>query len=136
MTRTVTGPEIPEAEWKAKGQELFGPDMHTWKFVCPACGHVASVDLAKRRWPELEGKGWRPWSECIGRHTRRGGCDWAAYGLFCGPLKIKHADGKISFAFDFVGHPFSVHQKKGLDSPLREGALDEKRDESEEPSEG
>lgn len=126
MSRTVSGPEIPVAEYEAKGRELFGPDPHSWQFVCPACGNAASVDMARKRWPELKGCGWRPWSECIGRYTNRGGCNWAAYGLFCGPLKIRRDDNEITYAFDFVGHPFSVHRREGLDTPLRDVA--EKRD--------
>ena len=112
-------PGLPVAEYKAKGVELFGPDPHDWVFTCPACGNRASVSLAKERWPELEGKGWRPWSECVGRYTREAGCDWAAYGLFCGPLKLTDEGKPEVYAFDFAGHPFTAHSKTGLDYPLR-----------------
>lgn len=27
-------------EWQAEGNRLFGPDINTWRFKCPACGHV------------------------------------------------------------------------------------------------
>ena len=31
------------AEWQAEGERRFGPDMLTWKFVCPNCGNVAAI---------------------------------------------------------------------------------------------
>lgn len=30
-------------EWNQKGTELFGPDQFKWRFICPACKHIASV---------------------------------------------------------------------------------------------
>lgn len=30
-------------EWSAEGRKRFGDDQMQWRFVCPACGHVASV---------------------------------------------------------------------------------------------
>lgn len=30
-------------EWKAEATRRFGPDMLKWRFRCPMCGHVASV---------------------------------------------------------------------------------------------
>lgn len=41
MTRTLT-----KSEWEAEAERRFGPDANGWRFVCPACGHVASVALA------------------------------------------------------------------------------------------
>ena len=30
-------------EWNAEGARRFGADQMKWRFVCPACGHVAAV---------------------------------------------------------------------------------------------
>lgn len=33
-------------EWKQIGQQLFGPDVTQWKFVCPNCKEVSTVQDA------------------------------------------------------------------------------------------
>jgi len=78
------------------------------------CGNVQSVKLAQQKWPELEGVGWQPWAECIGRYLEgRGGCDWAAYGLFRGPLLIEDTETKRPIpAFDFERR---AYEAKGLE---------------------
>lgn len=30
-------------DWQAEAVRRFGPDQMKWKFVCPSCGHVASI---------------------------------------------------------------------------------------------
>jgi predicted RNA-binding Zn-ribbon protein involved in translation (DUF1610 family) len=52
--------ELTREQWEAKGAELFGDDREAWRFVCPTCGNVASIELARKQWPELEGRGWSP----------------------------------------------------------------------------
>lgn len=43
-------------DWTADGVRLFGGNMMQWRFVCPACGHVASVeDWARAGLPEVDG---------------------------------------------------------------------------------
>ena len=100
-------------EWEAKGAELFGDDMTKWRFVCPTCKLVMSIERARAELPELKGCGWRPESECIGRYTKRTGCDWAAYGLLHGPLFVDLGDGKEIPAFDFDGEPFTFARAAG-----------------------
>lgn len=74
-------------EWFAEGERRFGKDFMKWKFKCPMCGHVATVEQFKAlgaKNPDCA------YVECIGRYTGQGspskanghGCDWAAYGLF------------------------------------------------------
>ena len=46
-------------------------------------------------------------SECIGRHIRGVGCDWAAYGLFAGPVFVQRDSGSKTPVFDFDGKPFT-----------------------------
>lgn len=35
--------EMTYEEWTNEAKSLFGDDVMKWRFVCPACGHVASV---------------------------------------------------------------------------------------------
>lgn len=99
---------IGQKEWTAKGRELFGDDKENWLFVCPACGNVEGIVTARRDHQDVKGKGWSPAEECIGRYTTKVNCDWAAYGLFRGPLiVIAEDDGREIPAFDFAGRPFT-----------------------------
>ena len=110
MTQT-TIIKMTKEEWLAKGKELFGEDMFQWRFVCPGCGNIQSVNDFK----QYKEKGASPNSasnECIGRYSdgnswlNTGGkkqpCDYAGYGLLniC-PVKVIDGEKKIySFAFD------------------------------------
>ena len=101
-TSTTTPDEPIEYEaWLATGERLFGRDKSAWKFKCPACGNVASLRIAMEKWPEAKGKDWGVEQECIGRYTDAVDCDWAAYGLFQGPVFV-NSNAKIipCFAFD------------------------------------
>lgn len=65
-------------DWKAEGARRFGPNPEDWKFKCPACGRINTGQ-------EFKDAGANPdsmYCECIGRHDKTKGCDWAAYGLF------------------------------------------------------
>jgi hypothetical protein len=101
--------DITYEQWAAKAVELFGPDVEAWRFRCPNCGNELSLAEAKQLYPELAGKGWRVEQECIGRYTRKVNCDWAAYGLFSGPVFVAHNGKKIP-AFDFAGRPFTSEE--------------------------
>lgn len=97
------------AEWKAEGKRRFGENTDEWKFVCPACGHVARVIDFK---PYAD-KGANPdsaYQECIGRYTDAGApekgkqpCNWAAYGLFrISGHDVELEDGSITPVFAFA----------------------------------
>lgn len=107
---------ITRAKWEAMGHELYGDNKQAWRFECPMCHNVQSVERAKREWPELEGMGWQPWAECIGRYLEgRGGCDWAAYGLFRGPLEIDAPEQEALLpAFDFAQRDYEAKGLKPL----------------------
>lgn len=36
--------KLTPAEWRDKAVALFGNDPMKWRFVCPSCGHEASVE--------------------------------------------------------------------------------------------
>lgn len=68
-THTMQKPgkgQISQADWEAKGAELFGTDKEDWVFVCPSCGLEFSITKAKAELPELKGRGWSPFQEGIG----------------------------------------------------------------------
>lgn len=74
-------------EWMDEAKQRFGDDFRQWKFICPACGHIQSVQ-------DFIDLGLDPndaFKECIGRHngnmkpankSNGNGCDWCSYGLF------------------------------------------------------
>lgn len=103
-----SGPaRMTKAEWLARGRELFGDDMSRWRFVCPSCGHVATV----RDWRH-SGAGetaiafscvGRWLSKCVEMGERPGPCNYAGGGLFrLNPVCIVEPDGREHnvFAFD------------------------------------
>ena len=98
-------------EWLAEGKALFGEDFTKWRFECPCCHNVASVE-DYRKFKDAGATMDSATSECIGRYT--GGskafgdgptiapCDYAGYGLFrLSPLHVTKPDGKISHCFAF-----------------------------------
>lgn len=66
---------ISEEQWQAMGTEIFGPDQFSWRFRCPICGHVASVQNYKDAGAPKGAVGF----SCVGRWS--GGPDvWRAFG--------------------------------------------------------
>jgi hypothetical protein len=105
---TVTN--YTHAEWQAEGERRFGPDLMKWRFVCPICGNIASIEDFRPH------KGATPNSatcECIGRYTlfgdRKAGekpCNYAGYGLFrLSPVRVILATGKEIHCFAFAEAP-------------------------------
>ncbi len=101
---------ISEEEWRNEGKQLFGEDTRKWKFVCPSCNHVQSVqDYFDAGAPE----GAISFS-CVGRWTGAGGekafnkaggpCNYTSGGLFnISPRMVKRTeDGMETPAFDFA----------------------------------
>lgn len=93
---------MTKSEWKALGEQLFGPDQMKWKFICPACNHVATVQDYK----DAEAPPAAVAVACVGRFmgSRRpafvagvGPCDYSGLGLFCiSPVSV---DGLRVFGF-------------------------------------
>lgn len=87
------------AEWNVEGTRRFGPDQMKWKFVCPVCGHVASIEDWKKVGASIREAAF----SCIGRHIEgsrpafekegKGPCTYAGGGLFrLNPVEV--VDGK------------------------------------------
>jgi hypothetical protein len=94
-------------EWKQEAIRRFGTDPNRWRFVCPSCGHVASI----QDWKDAGASEGEAAFSCIGRHISKsadiggkpGPCNYAGGGLFqLNPITITHADGHTSNVFDFA----------------------------------
>jgi len=96
-------------EWDKKGIELFGEDRLKWKFKCPICGHVASVQDYKDAGAQDGAVGY----SCIGRWVGakrkafeghgKGPCDYAGGGLFAvNPIIIIMKDNTEHHVFEFA----------------------------------
>ena len=99
---------ISPEEWRAKGIELFGEDRMEWAFVCPSCGHVATV----KDWKEAGASPGHVGFSCIGRwlgspdentFTKNGGpCQYSGGGLISlNPITIETEPGP-THVFDFA----------------------------------
>lgn len=112
---------ITIADWRAKAVRLFGADPLQWRFVCPVCNHIASVQDWKDAGAPAECAGfscvgrWIPGSrpafhgEPVQSSKSTGPCTYAGGGLFrLNPIKVLLEDGKTIdvFAFDESGEPF------------------------------
>lgn len=101
-------------EWNAEGERRFGPDKMKWRFVCPSCGHVASVE----DWKNAGAPEGAVAFSCIGRYTGAGGenfgklnggpCNYAGGGLFkLNPVQVDGGEepGSEYKIFDFADPP-------------------------------
>ena len=96
-------------EWEAEGRRRFGNDYMKWRFICPMCGHIASVADFKAAGADNPNCAY---SECLGRYQGKGspkkgdssGCNWCSYGLFgipTGGCYVITPDGQRHI-FDFA----------------------------------
>ncbi len=95
--------KMTHAEWKAEGQRRFGIDPRAWRFVCPSCGHVASV----QDWKDAGAPDGAVAFSCLGRYTgdnkaaadkafkhAGGPCNYTGGGLFrLNPVEVDFEDG-------------------------------------------
>ena len=94
-------------EWMTEGKRRFGADHNQWKFKCPVCGHVASV----QDWKDAGASDGQIAFSCVGRNlgaTRElgdvdtpGPCNYAGGGLFrLNPVLVTDGDKEYEyFAF-------------------------------------
>lgn len=100
---------LSEAEWRAEAVRRFGPDEMGWQFVCPCCGHVASVSEWRAGGAEPGAVGF----SCVGRWVGAkreafggqgaGPCNYAGGGLFSvNPVCVTSDTGQQFRVFDFA----------------------------------
>lgn len=98
-------------EWKAEGHRRFGDNILDFKFKCPMCGHVASVQDFKDL--GVDDPANCAYSECIGRYTGKGspndadslGCNWCSYGFLGipkGGVIVIDDQGEKSYIYDYA----------------------------------
>jgi hypothetical protein len=109
-------------EWRAKAVELFGRSGRNWRFKCPKCGGVQTpMDFVKRGETKEEAARLAP-QQCIkrkaalsrgSRDLKKDECDWAAFGLFRGPVIVTDDDGHDVPVFEFAPLPKPCHHWDG-----------------------
>jgi hypothetical protein len=98
--------ESPDA-WREEAKRIFGDDPMNWRFVCPSCGHVASV----ADWKAAGASEGEVAFSCVGRHLKGskqmcekpGPCNYAGGGLIgLNPVAITVEPGKVTRVFAFA----------------------------------
>jgi hypothetical protein len=96
--------ELTKKDWYLEGVRRFGEDQGKWRFVCPSCGYVQSVEECRAAgMPEASvafsciGR-WR--ADCKGEiFDKQGGpCNYAGGGLF--QLNPVHVEQHTMFEFE------------------------------------
>lgn len=94
-------------DWEAEARRRFGENAMDWKFVCPSCGHIASV----ADWKAAGATEGEVAFSCVGRHIeasqqmcrRPGPCNYAGGGLIrLNPVKIITGTEKSISVFAFA----------------------------------
>ena len=81
--------KLTHAEWTAEAEKRFGTGAMKWRFVCPVCGHVATV----QDWKDAGAQEGAVAFSCVGRWAesprkafggdgKPGPCDYTGGGLF------------------------------------------------------
>jgi hypothetical protein len=109
VVRHSTATKYSHAEWLAEAERRFGKDAWSWRFVCPACQHIATPgDWSRVKAPETAIA-----FSCVGRWlpTRReafggegpGPCNYAGAGLFnISPVIVVMPNGEQRPVFAFA----------------------------------
>lgn len=97
---------MTQDEWRAEAVKRFGSDPMEWRFVCPACGHVAAV----KDWKAIGATEGEVAFSCVGRHMDKsreaftekkqsGPCNYAGGGLFrLNPVEVDGHERVFAFA--------------------------------------
>ena len=95
--------QITLKEWIEKGEILFGKDRTKWKFVCPKCKTVQTLqDIIDTGVSIEDAQGYFAYS-CIGRFTKEKGCNWTLGGLLqIHTTEVIMPDGKKRPVFEFA----------------------------------
>lgn len=114
---------MTKAEWDRQGERLFGKDRLAWRFICPCCGYVASVQDYLDASAPVGAIGF----SCVGRWDRvcprpvfepgPGPCDYAGGGLF--GMNTVEVDGQkyFEFAEPAADQPEELHSPGRADRP-------------------
>ena len=106
---TMSKRTVTLEEFKKEAVARFGLDKMDWKFVCPGCGHIASV----RDYKDADAPEGAVGYSCLGRYLEEfrpwlggegpGPCDYTQGGLFgIAPVEIIADDGKKHCRFELA----------------------------------
>jgi hypothetical protein len=112
-------------EWITEARRRFGDDASKWAFVCPSCGHVATV----KDWRDAGAPEGEIAFSCVGRHLpgasdvgeRSSPCNYAGGGLF--RLNPTEVEGEHYFAFASEARSPREGAVDALQSPGRDGVV-------------
>lgn len=105
------GPCMTKKEWLDRAKELFGDVPGGWKFKCPICGSIQSIDIVHEADPSLSKADIQGWIyyNCKGRYldTKRwGGCNYTLGGFIrAHKLEVLNDDGSVTPVFEFGATP-------------------------------
>ena len=99
---------LSQVDWLAEGVSRFGEDKMNWRFVCPLCGHIASV----QDWIDVDAPDGAIAFSCVGRwifdsneiaDESPGPCTYSGGGFFkLNPVHVITDDGKEARFFEFA----------------------------------
>ena len=101
---------ITESAWLQEVTRRFGPDSRAWRFCCPSCDHIASI----QDWKDAGASEADFAFSCVGRHLpnpkrlfdKPGPCDYAGGGLFkLNPVTVVRENGAEISLFAFAPAP-------------------------------
>jgi hypothetical protein len=95
----VDSAPIEFREWEQEAIRRFGQHPSGWRFKCPCCGHVQSMQDFKDLGVDVN----LAYFNCVGRHdgkhmdvdmgTKPGPCNYTGGGLFnLNPVAVKHPE--------------------------------------------
>jgi len=94
-------------DWRKEAVRLFGSDPMKWRFICPSCGHIATV----QEWKDAGAPEGAVAFSCVGRwlvkkeeafQKGKGPCNYSGGGLFrLNPVSVKEGS-YIHHFFDFA----------------------------------
>ncbi len=100
--------KIKKEDWLKEAVKRFGKDSYRWKFTCPSCGIVSSVE----DWKNVGASEGEIAFSCIGRHIKPeneifnksgGPCNYAGGGLLrLNPVHVLIENGKTRETFEFA----------------------------------
>ena len=101
--------EITHEAWMAEAKAKFGEDVMTWRFVCPSCYHIQSVQDYKNAGAPQSAVAF----SCVGRwikgsqeaflRNKKGPCNYAGGGLIhLNPVTVIMPDKGKQEYFEFA----------------------------------
>lgn len=92
---------IAYEDWVKTGEELFGKNPRAWKFKCPRCGSVQTMeDFTEIGFAKPQQV---VHYSCIGRWKDGVGCDWTLGGLFkIHTVEILMPSGDVRPSFEYA----------------------------------